>query len=191
MPFLNCGKGGDNANHRSTVSQINEGKGQREYKQKRTRDFVHHTMDGHEPLLDDKARDNIDDFDEGDNAHPNVKPNGHLHNGQQLHQTNGHKDKVHNRIQLGAQRAGGVCFSRHPTIHYVGKAGGEVKRVKCWGKCGTAQERQAAQNADAGDEIGQIGYSGFVFDSHAKGVLGVAKIRLKARFSKCLEYLQE
>ena len=75
MPFLYCCKGSKNANGSCTIFQIKERDCQREDKQHQSCDFVHCAVNCNESLLNDKSRNDIDNFYQSDDAYPNIEPN--------------------------------------------------------------------------------------------------------------------
>ena len=83
-------------------------------------------MDSHELLLDDISRNNVDHFDERDNANPDIEPYRDIQNWNQFKQTHDDKDNVRNRIQLGTKHTDSVRFSSDPTVNHVGQSGGDV-----------------------------------------------------------------
>jgi len=93
-------------------------------------------MNRDESLLIDKTRNDIDDFDQSDDAYPNIEPNGDVQNRKQPHQTNDDKNNIRNRVQVGTQLACRMSPSRDPAIQNIGNSGSEVQGVESRRKTG-------------------------------------------------------
>ena len=155
MSFLNGCKGSKNASYGRTVFQIKERDCQWEHKQQQSRDFVHRAVNRNESLLNDKSRNDIEDFDQSDDANPDIEPNGNVQNRKQLHQTYDDKNNIRNRVQLCAQFACRMSLSCDPAIDHIGNTCSNKQGEESRRESRKKQQGDAAENSENSYAVGE------------------------------------
>ena len=154
MPLLDGGEAGQDAEGDGCVGYVKKAQAQGQEEKQRPGELIGPGVQQHQLFPADKAGEDVDQPQQGDQPHPAPQPDRQGQHRQQLHQADRQKHQIRDAVQLSPQRACAVGPAGHEAVQHIAEPGSQVQAVEAGGESGKEKQQQGEENAAGGDQVG-------------------------------------